>query len=205
MYLTIPATAVWAIIVLVLCALTCVGVLLRKAKRTALALEKEKRELEVVSKDLNQREKELLSARRDLDIKDKNTDDLQERIKGLEDSLAACNAECSRLQRLVEKSEKDKKDANEERDTQTARANAENVSRLNTENVSRLNTETQLFAARHGEDPETESFYRDHLDLLTAAPAEPAADAAAEPATEEVAPAEAEKKPKANKKRSTKG
>lgn len=197
MYLTIPATAFWAPIVLVLCALLCVGVLIRKVKTALTEVRKSKQDLASSEAKTAQEIKEHQQTKRDLEIRGKAVTDLQGRIKGLEESLAARNAECSRLQRPVEKCEKDKKDANEERDTQTARANEESV--------SRLNTETQLFAARHGEDPETESFYRDHMGLLAPAPAEPAADAAAEPATEEVAPAEAEKKSKANKKRPTKG
>lgn len=190
MYLTIPATAVWAIIVLVLCALGCVGVLIQRVKSAAAQARASEDSVSRLKQEGAQKDRELA-------LKQKTVTDLQERIKGLEDSLAARNSECSRLQRLVTKAEQDANDALEERDKQTNRANDENI--------SRSNAETALFAARHGEDPETESFYRDHMDLLTPAPAEPAADAAAEPAAEEVAPAEAEKKPQKVKKPKTKG
>lgn len=197
MYLTFPVAVIWAIIVLVLCALLCVGVLIRKARGDSLRLSSFEEGLNDAEALITRQSGTIAGQEREIAIKQKAINDLQERIKGLEDSLAARNAECSRLQRLVEKCEKDKKDACEERDKQTNRANDENI--------SRSNAETALFAARHGEDPETESFYRDHMDLLTPAPAEPAADAAAEHAAEEVAPAEAEKKPQKVKKPKTKG
>lgn len=143
---------------------------------------------------------------RELALRGKAIDDLQERIKGLEGSLSSREAEVTRLQRLVTKAEQAAKDAREERDNQTNRANDESV--------SRFNAQADLARARTGEDPETDTFYAKkyavHIavgldaDTVAAVAAESDSGAAAETAAEEVAPAEAEAKPQTAKKPRTK-
>lgn len=206
MYLTIPTIAIVAILFLVFCALVCTGVLTRRVKGYKNDFLEEQKARDDLADKLQLEKQDHSQTKRDLEIRGRAVTDLQERIKGLEELLAARNAEITRLQRLVTKAEQDAADAREERDNQTNRANDESI--------TRMNAQAELARARMGEDPDTDTFYAQkyavHIaigpDAETAAPveAEPDSGAAAAPAEKETAPAEAQAKPQTVKKSKTK-
>lgn len=199
MYLTIPAAAIWAVIVLVLCALLCVGVLTRRVKRTSDRLG---RELEDANATITELQGKLKTEIRDRQLAYKDLEEKSRELKGSQDIVAARNAEITRLQRLVTKAEQDATEARAERDNQ--------INRANDESITRMNAQAGLARARMGEDPDTDTFYAQkyavHItigpDAETAAPveAEPDSGAAAAPAEKEVAPAKAQAKPQTVKK-----